>query len=131
MSAEYIPNTHQESLATQIVDCAFKVHSTLGPGLQEPAYEHCFCYELEKRQIPYARQVSFPLVYDGERLPYGVRLDVLIDNQIVCELTSVASLAPVFLAQILTQMKLVDHHLGFLINFNVALIKEGIRRIIR
>lgn len=131
MNAVYAPTAYEESLATRIVDCAFKVHSSLGPGLQEPAYEHCFCYELEKHNIPHARQVSFPLVYDGQRLPYGVRLDVLVDNRIVCELKSVASLSPVFVAQILTQLKLVELHLGFLINFHVALIKEGIRRIIR
>jgi len=131
MCAQYTPNSREELLAKNIVDCAYSVHTSLGPGLLESVYEHCFCYELRKRNIVHARQVSFPLVYDGNKLPWGVRLDVLVDQRIVCELKSVEALTPVFLAQILTQLKLVDLHMGFLINFNVPLIKEGIRRIIR
>ncbi len=131
MKELYVPDPHEEELATQVVHCAYVVHSTLGPGLLEAVYERCFCYELEKRGISYARQVSFPLVYDGVKLSWGVRLDVLVDSRIVCELKAVEAMTPVFLAQILTQLKLVDLHLGFLINFNVAVIKEGIRRVIR
>jgi GxxExxY protein len=131
MCALYVPTAAEEWLAKNIVDCAYVVHSTLGPGLLESVYEHCFCYELEKRSIPCRRQVSAPLLYDGNKLPWGVRLDVLVGERIVCELKSVESMPPVFMAQILTQLKLVDLHLGFLINFNVALVKEGIRRVIR
>ncbi len=127
----YQPTSQEEALAHAIVDCAYKVHSTLGPGLLEAVYERCFCRELEKRGIPHARQISVPLTYEGEKLAWGVRLDVLVENRIVCELKSVEALTPVYLAQILTQLKLVDLHLGFLINFNVARIKEGIRRVIR
>lgn len=118
-------------LAHAVVDSAYRVHTTLGPGLLEAVYERCFCCELEKQGIPHVRQVSVPLVYDGVKIPWGVRLDVLVDNRIVCELKAVEALTPVFLAQILTQLKLVDLHLGFLINFNVARIKDGIRRVIR
>ncbi len=106
MCVRYIPNVHEESLAKAIVDCAYIVHTTLGPGLLEAAYEHCFCYELQKRKIPNKRQVAFPLVYDGKRLSWGVRLDVLVSGRIICELKSVESITPVFLAQILTQLKL-------------------------
>jgi GxxExxY protein len=127
----YKTTTYEESLAKIIVNCAFLVHNNLGPGLLEAVYEHCFCHELKKKHIKYARQVSVPLIYDENKLPWGVRLDVLVENRIVCELKAVVSISPVFLAQIPTQLKLVDLHMGFLINFNVPLIKEGIRRIIR
>jgi GxxExxY protein len=131
MGPHYTPSAHEESPAKAIVDCAYIVHTTMGPGLLEAVYEHCFCYELQKRKIPHARQVSVPLVYDGNKLPWGVRLDVVVADRIVCELKSVESLTAVFLAQIPTQPKLVDLHMGFLINFNVSLIKEGIRRVLR
>jgi len=126
----YTPDSHEESLASAIVDCAFRVHSTLGPGLLESIYEVCFCLELEQMGIPYERQISVPLIYRGVELPSGIRLDVLVDKRIVCELKAVETMNPVFTAQILTQLKLTKLHLGFLINFNVALIKEGIRRLI-
>lgn len=131
MTALYVPTPEEESLAKIAVDCAYIVHRTLGPGLLEAVYEHCFCFELQRRGIPYKRQVSVPLIYEGNKLPWSVRLDVLIANVIVCELKSVESITPVYVAQILTQLKLVDLHMGFLLNFNVALIKEGIRRVIR
>ena len=130
MCSQHRPTAHEESLAKTIVDCAYTVHRSLGPGLLESVYEHCFCLELQKREIAYARQVSFPLVYDGQKLPWGLRLDVLVDNRIICDLKAVECLTPVYLAQILTQLKLSDLHLGFLINFNVALIKDGLRRVI-
>jgi GxxExxY protein len=126
----YRPGPHEELLASAIVDCAFPVHSTLGPGLLESIYELCFCHELKEKGIPYERQVSVPLIYRGIDLPLGVRLDVLVDKRIICELKAVESLTPVFMAQIITQLKLANHHLGFLINFNVAKIKDGIRRVI-
>ncbi len=127
----YNTTAHEEALAKVVVDCAYRVHTNLGPGLLEGAYEHCFCYELEKHGISYERQTSVPLVYDGVKIPWRVKLDVLVGDRIVCELKAVEAMAPVFLAQILTQLKLVDLHLGFLINFNVERIKDGIRRVIR
>jgi GxxExxY protein len=131
MCAYYFPNAYEESLAKSIVDCAFTVHTSLGPGLLEAIYEHCFCHELQKRNIPFSKQISRPLVYDGIKLPWGLKLDVLVGGKIVCELKSVESIHPVHVAQLLTQLKLTDLHLGFLVNFNVALIREGIRRVIR
>jgi GxxExxY protein len=131
MRNRYQPTAREESLAQAVVDSAYRVHASLGPGLLEAAYEHCLCCELGRKGIAHKRQVSLPLVYQGEELPWGVRIDVLVENLIVCELKSVEVMLPVFLAQILTQLKLVDLHLGFLINFNVERIKEGIRRVIR
>ena len=124
------PTPHEEALAREIVDCAYKVHRALGPGLLESIYEACFCHELTKRGIPYRRQVQVPLVYDGISLPESLRLDVLVNDLIVCEFKSVESIIPLFVAQVLSQLKLSQKHLGFLINFNVPVIKEGIRRII-
>ncbi len=131
MHTMYHTTDREEGLARDVVACAYKVHTNLGPGLLETVYEHCFCHELQKRGIAHARQVSVPIVYEGVKLEWGVRLDVLVENRIVCELKSADAIAPVFLAQILTQLKLADLHLGFLINFNVGRIKDGIRRVIR
>ena len=131
MKNAYSPTPREESLARDIVDSAYRVHSNLGPGLLEAVYEHCLCRELENKGIPHARQISVPLVYEEVKIPWGVRIDVLVGSRIVCELKSVEAMPPVYLAQILTQLKLVDLHLGFLINFNVNRIKEGIRRVIR
>jgi len=120
----------EEELARQIVDCAYAVHRGLGPGLLESIYETCFCHELQKRGVPYRRQLTVPLVYDGIVLSDCLRLDVLVKDLIICELKSVDSLDPIFMAQILTQLKLARKRLGFLINFNVPAIKLGIRRVI-
>ena len=127
----YLPTTREQTLARSVVDCAYKVHRNMWPGLLEAVYEQCFCYELDKEGIPFERQLPRPLVYDGVKLDCGVRLDVLVGSRIVCELKSVEALNEVFLAQILTQLKLVDLHLGFLINFNVVRFKDGIKRVIR
>jgi GxxExxY protein len=124
------PSPREEALAREIVDCAYKVHRAVGPGLLECIYEACFCHELTKRVIHYRRQVQVPLIYDGITLPEGLRLDVLVDELLVCELKSVESIIPLFVAQLLSQLKLTHKSLGFLINFNVPVIKEGIRRII-
>ena|SRR6266487_3691101 len=120
----------EEQLAKSIVDSAYAVHKALGPGLLESVYEACFCHELNKRGIPYRRQVKVPIIYDGVTLKEGLRLDILVDDLIISELKSVESLNPIFVAQILSQLKLTGKRLGFLINFNVTTIKEGIRRVI-
>lgn len=121
----------KERLAQAIVASAYAVHRTLGPGLLEHVYEVCFCHELEKRGLSCQRQVFVPIVYDGITFEKGLRLDVLVEDLIVCELKSVETMHPVFLAQILTQLKLTGKQLGFLINFNVPIIKNGIKRVIR
>ena len=121
----------EESIAKKIVDAAFAVHKTLGPGLLEKVYEVCFCHELMKRKLQYRRQVDIPINYDGIIFDEGLRLDVLVENLIICELKAVDDMNPVWEAQLLSHLKLTGKRLGFLINFNVPLIKEGIKRIIQ
>lgn len=119
-----------ERIAKLIVDSVFTVHKTLGAGLLESVYETCLCHELEKRGLKYKRQVIVPLVYDGIKFSEGFRLDVLVEERIICELKSVEKMENVHLSQVLTYLKLTGNRLGFLINFNVSLIKNGIRRVI-
>ena len=120
----------EEAIAEKIVDAAFTVHKVLGPGLLERVYEACFCYELSKRELKYQRQVDLPIRYDGMIFDEGLRLDVLVEELIICELKAVDKMNPVWKAQILSHLKLTGKRLGFLINFNVTLIKNGINRII-
>lgn len=119
---------HEEYLAKEIVDSAFKVHKQLGPGLLEKVYEICFCHELSKKGILFQRQIDIPIFYDGLKFDEGLRLDVLVDNSVICELKAKDELNPVWKAQIISHLKLTNKNLGFLINFNVALIKDGIHR---
>lgn len=119
-----------EAIATQIVDAAFKVHSTLGPGLLESVYETCLAHELTKRGFKVQRQVVVPLIYDGVKLDAGLRLDLLVEDQIIIELKAVEKMIPIFEAQVLTYLKLSGKRLAFLINFNVPVIKQGIKRFI-
>lgn len=116
-------------VAKAIVDSAFKVHSTLGPGLLESVYETCMVHELSKRNLTFSRQVSLPVLYDGIRLDGGLRMDLVVENCVVVELKAVEQLLPVHKAQVLTYLKLSGHRLALLINFNVPVIKDGIRRI--
>jgi GxxExxY protein len=120
----------EESIAGKIVDAAYTVHKILGPGLLEKVYEVCFCHELSKRGLQNKRQVDIPIVYDGITFNEGLRLDVLVEGLIICELKAVDEMNPLWEAQILSYLKLTGKRLGFLINFNVPLIKEGIKRII-
>jgi len=127
----YAPITDKEEyVARAIVDAAYAVHNALGPGLLENVYEVCFCHELTKRGLSYRRQVVVPIVYDGITFDEGLRLDVLVEELVICELKAVETMHPVFTAQLLTQLKLTGKRLGFLINFNVPLIKQGIKRVI-
>jgi GxxExxY protein len=119
-----------EIIATQIVDAAFTVHKTLGPGLLESVYEVCFCHELKKRGLSVQRQVSVPIIYDGITFNEGFRLDVLVEDMVICELKTVENINENHQAQLLSQLKLTGKRLGFLINFNMAIIKYGIKRII-
>ena len=120
----------EERIAQEIVAAAYAVHRALGPGLLENIYEVCFCHELTKRGLSYRRQVVVPIVYDGITFSEGLRLDVLVEELIICELKSAEIMNPVFIAQLLSQLKLTGKRLGFLINSNVPLIKHGIKRII-
>ncbi len=119
-----------EEIAANIVDAAFAVHKNLGPGLLEKIYELAFCHELKKRGLRVRRQVEISIVYDGITFDEGLRLDVLVEEQIICEIKAVDEMNPVWQAQVMSHLKLTENRLGFLINFNVPLIKNGIKRII-
>jgi GxxExxY protein len=119
-----------EILFTQVLNCAFKVHSALGPGLLESAYEECLYFELREKGMGVEKQKPMPLIYQEVKLDVGYRLDLFIEKQIVVEIKSVESLNEVHLAQILTYMKLSNSNLGLLVNFNVRHLKDGIKRIV-
>jgi GxxExxY protein len=119
-----------ETAARTCVDAAVRVHKGLGPGLLESVYEHCLAHELRKRGVMFQRQVLLPVVYDGFELEAGYRLDLVIDEAVVLEIKSVDALAPIHEAQLLTYLKLSGLRLGFLLNFNVVLMKHGIRRMV-
>ncbi len=118
----------EEWLCREIVDCVFRVHKSLGPGLLEKIYEVCFCHELAKKGISYQRQVYLPIHYDGLMFDEGLRMDVFIEQLIICELKAIDTVNPIWEAQIISHLNLTGKHVGFLINFNVAKIKNGIRR---
>lgn len=119
-----------EIIGKKIVNAAYCVHKELGPGLLEKVYEACFCYEILKRELNYARQVSVPIVYDEIQFDEGLRLDVLVEDLIICEIKAVDLVNPIWEAQILSQLKLTKKRLGYLINFNVTNIGTGIRRFV-
>lgn len=120
----------EENVAKNIVDAAYTVHQKLGPGLLEKVYEVCFCHELVKRGSKYKRQVDIPIVYDETVFDEGLRLDVFVENLVICELKAVDEMNPLWEAQLLSHLRLTGKRLGFLINFNVPIIKKGIKRII-
>ncbi len=131
MNKEYEPLTENENrIGKLIVEAAFEVHKNLGPGLLEKVYEVCFAHELQKRGLNVKRQIDIPIQYDGIVFQEGLRLDVLVEDLVICELKAVEQVNPVWVAQILSHLKLTGKRLGYLINFDVALIKDGIRRII-
>jgi GxxExxY protein len=117
-----------EKIGKQIVNAAFEVHSELGPGLLESVYEICLVEELKNRGLFVERQVKLPVIYKGKELQKDFFIDILVEKEIVIELKAVETLLPVHEVQTLTYMKLADMRLGFLINFNVPLIKQGIKR---
>ncbi|GAB1412672.1 MAG: hypothetical protein AMXMBFR31_18280 [Candidatus Desulfobacillus denitrificans] len=119
-----------DGLAKAVVDSAFRVHKTLGAGLLESAYQACMEIELRRRDIPYAVQEQLPISYEGVRIEGAYRIDLLVGGRLVVELKSVEKLMPVHQAQMLTYLRLSGLRLGLLINFNVPLIKEGIKRIV-
>lgn len=119
-----------EAIGKLIVDAAYTVHKNLGPGLLEKVYEICFCYELTKRGLTYKRQVDIPIVYDNLIFNEGLRLDVLVENEVICELKAIETVNPVWEAQILSHLSLTHKRLGYLINFNVTNIGQGIKRFV-
>jgi GxxExxY protein len=112
------------------VDAAMKVHSALGPGLLENAYEACLRYELEKRGMRVKAQVGLPVIYDGKQIDLGYRLDLLVEDAVIIELKAVEKIAPIHEAQLLSYLRLSGKKLGLLINFNVLHLKDGIKRMV-
>ena len=122
--------SHTERIATDIVDAVFKIHIALGPGLLESAYEACLAHELTIRGHQVKRQRAQPVFYEGLLIDAGYRLDLVIDDEIILELKAVDQVLPVHQAQLVTYLKLSGKSLGFLSNFNVPLIKNGIKRFV-
>lgn len=118
-------------ITESIIGAAIEVHRTLGPGLLESAYEECLCHELDLRNIPYEKQKQLPVVYKGKTLDCGYRLDLLVDDVVVVEIKAVQELLPIHEAQVLTYLRLGNWRVGLLINFNVPLLKRGIKRLVQ
>jgi len=119
-----------EQIFKMVLDSSFKVHSALGPGLLENAYEECLLYELIESGLQVRRQVGLPLVYREVRLDAGYRVDLLVEDKVIIELKAVEALSDVHLAQLITYLKLSGCKLGLLVNFNVKHLKHGIKRVI-
>ena len=119
-----------EKIGKAVLDAAFKVHTTLGPGLLESVYETTMTYEVRKNGLNVATQVSMPILYDGQELESGLRLDMLVEKCVIIELKAVETMNPVYEAQIMTYLRLSAVRLGFLINFNVKHLKDGIKRFV-
>ncbi|MDO9547651.1 MAG: GxxExxY protein [Candidatus Marinimicrobia bacterium] len=120
----------ENEISKTVVNCALRVHKSLGPGLLESAYEECLFYELKKEGLTVEKQKPLPLIYEEVKLDIGYRVDLLVDHKVIIEIKAVEALNDVHMAQILTYLKLSGCKLGLLINFNVALIKNGIRRVV-
>ena len=120
----------ENELSRIVFDCALKVHQSLGPGLLESAYEECLFYELRKIGLNVEKQKPLPLIYEEVKLDVGYRLDIIVENKLIIEIKSVEALNDVHFAQLLTYLKLTNCKLGLLINFNVSLIKNGVKRVV-
>lgn len=123
-------SNQQELIGKQLVNIAFAIHKALGPGLLESVYEKCFCYELRKRNIPFARQQMVEIVYDELVIDDGLRVDILVNDKIIVELKAQENYHPVWEEQLLSYLKLTGNRLGFIFNFHVPLMKDGIKRMI-
>ena len=121
-------NMENNKLTEKIIGCAIRVHKELGPGLLESAYEECLCYELGLAGLEYVRQKPVPIVYKEVKLDCGYRIDILVENTVVVELKAVEALNPVHEAQVLTHMKFAAKKIGLLMNFNVTVLKNGLKR---
>jgi len=121
----------EEEVGRAVVNAAYIVHKALGPGLLEKVYEVCFCHVLSKDGYHVKRQIDIPIVFDNIVFSEGLRLDVIVNDLVICELKALETVNPVWEAQILSHLKLTGKRLGYLINFNVPLIKNGIKRMVQ
>lgn len=119
----------ENELSGVIIGCGMRVHTALGPGLLESAYEECLYYELKKKGLNVGKQVPLPLVYEEVQLDCVYRLDLIVENKVIIEVKSVESINPIHSVQLLTYLKLTDCKLGLILNFNVLHLKEGIKRV--
>lgn len=123
--------TRRENEITEsVIGAAIEVHKALGPGLLESAYEECLCHELSLRGLSFRRQVDLPVSYKGVKLDCGYRMDMLVDDSVILELKTVEKILRIHQAQLLTYLKLYGRSVGLLINFNVPVLKEGIKRMV-
>ena len=130
-NGDFVPVSHEEEdIGKAIVNAAYVVHKALGPGLLEKVYEVCFCHVLTNSGYNVKRQLDIPVVFDSILFNEGLRLDVMVNDLVICELKALENANPVWKAQILSHLKLTGKRLGYLINFNVPLIKDGIQRIV-
>jgi GxxExxY protein len=120
----------ERELTEAIIGAAIEVHRALGPGLLESAYEQCLCHELSLRNISFRRQVELPVQYKAVSLDCGYRIDLLVEERVVVELKSIEKLLPIHEAQVMTYLKLSGHSVGLLINFQVPVLKDGLKRIV-
>lgn len=120
----------EDRIGKAIVDAAYHVHKQLGPGLLEKVYEVCFCFVLTQKGFDVRRQLDVPIIFEGLVFEEGLRLDVLVNNLVICELKALETVNPVWEAQLLSHLKLTNKRLGYLINFDVPLIKNGIKRMV-
>jgi GxxExxY protein len=121
---------HENEIAKVVVDLAFKIHTTLGPGLFESVYREVLKYELERRGLDVRKEVPIPVIYESVQLEVGFKADLIVDNLVILELKSIEQIHPVHKKQLLTYLRLTGKRLGLLINFNVSLIKDGITRVV-
>ena len=128
MKAE--PTERENAISRQIVHCALTVHRTLGPGLLESVYETCLAHELSKAGLRVSRQVRVPIHYDEIVLRDSLRLDLLVENSVIVEVKAVLEMHPVFVAQLITYLKLGNKRLGLLLNFHAILLKDGMKRVV-
>lgn len=129
--SQFIKISEQEEIIGKaIINAAFEVHKELGPGLLEKVYEICFCHILKKYNFEVKRQIDIPIYFDGLYFEEGLRLDVLVNNSVICEIKAIETVNPVWEAQLLSHLKLSGKRLGYLINFNVPLMKFGIKRMV-
>jgi GxxExxY protein len=130
MQAPATSDSMRDPLTEQVIGAAIEVHRVLGPGLLESAYEECLCYELKQRGVAFQRQVPLPVTYKAVRLDCGYRLDLFVQESLIVELKTVERLLPIHEAQLLTYMKLKAVRTGLLLNFNVPVLKNGIKRLV-
>ena len=120
----------ENEIVEAVMDCAFEVHRGLGPGLFESAYKRCLCHGMEKKGLHVEQEHMVPLIYRGEVIGPGYRMDMLVEGKVVVEVKAVRELSPLHTAQILTYMRLGEYPVGLLFNFNTALLKDGMKRLV-